>query len=215
MTAVSLDDLPSPRSRPTKRAEAKQRTRQRVMAAAREMFVSRGFEESTIRDIAAAADLSTGAVFASFADKNELFDAVMAESFGATVDKIDAARRQAHASTAERLTAMFETAYRQYAPQLPLVRAALSQFWARRECARLLQQDGFTRARALIEAALRTGVEAGEIAESLDRALVAELLWDAYLANYHRAVFDGWSLEALTARVQAQTRLVLCGYLRR
>lgn len=215
MTAVTSDVRARAPARPTKRAEAKQRTRERVMTAARRMFVTRGFEDSTIRDIAAEADLSTGAVFANFADKNELFDAVIAETFAETLERIEAARLGAHANAADRLTAMFQAGYGHYADQLPLVRAALSQFWARPECARLIDGSGFARARASLEAALRTGVEAGEIAPSLDRALAADLLWDAYIANYRRAVFDGWTLEALTARVRAQTETVLCGYLRR
>ncbi|MEW6016990.1 MAG: helix-turn-helix domain-containing protein, partial [Pseudomonadota bacterium] len=62
---------------PTRRALAKQQTRAKVLAAARELFSTSGYEGATIRDIAAAAGMSTGAVFANFADKSELFREIM------------------------------------------------------------------------------------------------------------------------------------------
>jgi len=59
--------------RPNQRALAKQRTREKIIAAARALFAERGYEGATIRDIAKAAGMSTGAVFASFTDKSDLF----------------------------------------------------------------------------------------------------------------------------------------------
>src|SRR5579871_6952834 len=53
----------------TRRALAKQHTRRRLLDAAKRLFNERGYEAATVRDIAAAAGLSTGAVFASFSDK--------------------------------------------------------------------------------------------------------------------------------------------------
>ena len=42
-------------AKPTRRALAKQRTRAKVLAAARQLFTERGYEGATIRDIAKAA----------------------------------------------------------------------------------------------------------------------------------------------------------------
>ena len=42
-------------AKPTRRALAKQRTREKVLAAARQLFTERGYEGATIRDIAKAA----------------------------------------------------------------------------------------------------------------------------------------------------------------
>jgi AcrR family transcriptional regulator len=58
---------------PTRRALAKQQTRVKVLAAARRLFSEQGYEGATIRDIAAEAGMSTGAVFANFTDKSDLF----------------------------------------------------------------------------------------------------------------------------------------------
>src|ERR1700743_729013 len=70
------------------RAQSKLKTRRRVLDAARRLFMERGYEASTIRDIASEAGLSTGAVCASFLDKTDLFNAVMAEDFQRLVDDL-------------------------------------------------------------------------------------------------------------------------------
>lgn len=58
------------------RKAAKARTKQRVLDAGRAVFAEVGYAEATIRKIAARAGLSTGAVFASFDDKAQLYRAV-------------------------------------------------------------------------------------------------------------------------------------------
>ena len=67
----------TPAKAPTRRALAKQQTRAKVLDAARRLFSEQGYEGATIRDIAAAAGMSTGAVFANFTDKSDLFREIM------------------------------------------------------------------------------------------------------------------------------------------
>src|SRR3954451_12149683 len=73
----------APMKAPPRRALAKQQTRQKVLAAARRLFSEEGYEGATIRDIAAAAGMSTGAVFANFSDKSDLFREIMADDMEA------------------------------------------------------------------------------------------------------------------------------------
>src|SRR4051795_9001517 len=73
---------------PTRRAVAKQQTRAKVLAAARRLFSESGYEGATIRDIAAAAGMSTGAVFANFTDKSDLFREIMASDMSALADSM-------------------------------------------------------------------------------------------------------------------------------
>ena len=47
-------------------------TRQRILSAALTLFREKGFDETTMRDIAAAADISTGAAYYYFASKDDL-----------------------------------------------------------------------------------------------------------------------------------------------
>lgn len=61
----------------TRRAAAQEVTRQLVLASARREFAKKGFLEANVRDIAAGAGRSTGAIFGNFKDKESLFEAAM------------------------------------------------------------------------------------------------------------------------------------------
>lgn len=65
-------DEARPRRRLTQ-AEAKQRTRQQLVAAAARVFARKGFAGASLEEIAEAAGYSTGAVYYNFANKEELF----------------------------------------------------------------------------------------------------------------------------------------------
>lgn len=66
-------ETPKPLNR---RQQAKARTRQKVLDAARFLFERGGYEKATIREIAKEAGMSTGAVFANFEDKAALYEAL-------------------------------------------------------------------------------------------------------------------------------------------
>jgi AcrR family transcriptional regulator len=59
------------------RAERTERNRERVLAAAREVFLSRGYHGATVDQIAAAAGFSTGVVYSQFGAKADLFLALL------------------------------------------------------------------------------------------------------------------------------------------
>lgn len=63
------------RGRPT-REQASQRHRE-LLDRAMEMFLERGFEHTTIRDVAAATNMTRRTVYARYADKRELFRAIL------------------------------------------------------------------------------------------------------------------------------------------
>ncbi|MDF2711111.1 MAG: putative transcriptional regulator, TetR family [Nonomuraea muscovyensis] len=61
------------------RAEQQQRTRARVLAAAREEFAEHGFDAARVDGIAERAELTRGAVYSNFPGKRALYFAVLAE----------------------------------------------------------------------------------------------------------------------------------------
>ncbi len=61
------------------RAQSKERNRQKILESAMALFRERGYEAATLRDIARGAGLSTGALFANFNDKTEIFLTVIEE----------------------------------------------------------------------------------------------------------------------------------------
>lgn len=69
---------------PTKKQHKRQRptraqTRQRLLQAAGEVFAQRGYDRASLDDVATAAGLTKGAVYSSFAGKDDLFYALMRE----------------------------------------------------------------------------------------------------------------------------------------
>jgi AcrR family transcriptional regulator len=195
----------------TGRALAKQRTRQRLLAAARKLISERGYEAATVRDIAAAADLSTGAVFASFSDKAELFNEVILADYVALMERMNALSG-AENSTRATLLKLLAAACAFHAQELSLVRAAIGFSWVRDAAAERRGRDGVKLVLSRLEQVLRAGVKSGELSATLDVALIAEMLWDSYIANCRRAIFDGWDLEALRARIASQIEVLLDGY---
>src|ERR1700761_7464252 len=113
---------------PTRRALAKQQTRAKVLAAARRLFSEQGYEGATIRDIAAAAGMSTGAVFANFADKSDLFREIMTTDMLALAEAMTEAASHGN-GVEDTLLKIFAAGYRFYQSQLPLARAAVSVGW--------------------------------------------------------------------------------------
>jgi AcrR family transcriptional regulator len=194
----------------TRRAQAKLQTREKVLQAAKRLFIDRGYDAATIRDIAQEAGMSTGAVFANFTDKNDLFHAVMAADMDRQLKQLDALGD--HAGPVEAVIAdLYAIGYRQQIEQLPLLQAAIGLSWSQGLNNELGDRPQFARAVVIVRDQLSKAIARGELKKDADITLLAEMLWDAYGANYRRAVFDGWSLERLTERFAKQTAVILAG----
>ena len=59
------------------REESKALTRQKLISAARKIFLERGFHAASLDEIALEASVTKGAVYSNFANKGELFMAVL------------------------------------------------------------------------------------------------------------------------------------------
>jgi AcrR family transcriptional regulator len=59
------------------REEAKRRTHERLLAAAREVFLERGFHAASVGEIAERAGYTTGAIYSNFGGKDDLFLAML------------------------------------------------------------------------------------------------------------------------------------------
>ncbi len=157
---------------PTRRALAKQQTRAKVLAAARRLFSEQGYEGATIRDIAAAAGMSTGAVFANFADKSDLFREIMMND---TLALAESMREAASAASGvdDALLRMFVAGYSFYQTQLPLARAAFSVGWSPQDGPALRNSAPVQALRGLIAEQLTRGIERAELAQDLQASLRA------------------------------------------
>ena len=192
----------------TRRALAKLKTRQSLLTAGKHLFSERGYDASTVRDIAAAAGMSTGAVFANFADKSDLFSEILAGD----QDTVASAMRRAAESpgpAARRLAAVFAAGYDFHVKQLALFQAAQSRSWTHEPADEARAKESARQVTAILRGILQQAVENRQFKAGLDIELIADLLWQAYLSNYRLAVFDNYDRDQLNRRMERQINLVL------
>jgi AcrR family transcriptional regulator len=208
-TASSPSSSASAEPRLNRRQAAKVRTRQKVLDAARDLFAERGYEPATIRDIAKGAGMSTGAVFANFQDKAELFEAVLTEDMAGLAETMK--NGAGDGSTRDRLVNALSAGYHGSIDQLPLFQAIVARSWFQPVAAETRQRAATRALTDVIAGVLRDGVASGELKQDADVPLLTELTWDAYLSNYRRAAYDGWTVDQLADHVGRQVDALLAG----
>jgi len=193
--------------RPNQRAQAKQRTREKIVAAAKLLFAERGYEGATIRDIAKAAGMSTGAVFASFTDKADLFTDIAETEQAQLFATMRVAAEGLDGRTA--ILAMLDAAAERQLESLALFQAIMSALWtpslAERVRRRLERRNGASLVLAVVQSDL--GLETGGHCA----ILIADMIWDGYVATLRRAALDGLTLDQVKTRIHDQTRTILSG----
>ena len=195
--------------RMNRRQAAKVRTRQKVLDAARDLFAERGYEPATIRDIAKGAGMSTGAVFANFQDKAELFETVLTEDMGRLAETLKTGAGQG--SVRERLTAALAAGYHGTLDHLPLFQAIVARSWFQPLAAEQRARESTRRLTDVISAILRDGVGKSELSQDADVTLLTDMIWETYLSNYRRAAYDGWTVEQLADHAGRQIDVILAG----
>src|SRR5436305_12079788 len=110
------------------REQSRAQTRERVLAAARTVFASRGFNGASVEEIASEAGFSTGALYSNFDGKEDLFLVLMEREVEEHAREIEQAVRE-RSSVAERATggARRWMTMIEREPELPLL---FMEFWA-------------------------------------------------------------------------------------
>ena len=217
MSEISLPHTQANESetpRLNRRQAAKVRTRQKVLEAARTLFGERGYEPATIRDIAKGAGMSTGAVFANFQDKAELFEAVLSEDMEKLAGTLKAAAA-AETTLRARLMAVLTAGYHGSLDQLPLVQAVVARSWFQPVAAEMRTRASVKALVMVVSDALQAGVREGELRQDVDLRLLSELIYETWLSNFRRAAFDGWTLPQLTTQISKQLDVILAGQISR
>lgn len=207
-TAVEGEAKP----RVNRRQVAKARTRVKVLEAARTLFAERGYDAATIRDIAKGAGMSTGAVFANFQDKAELFEAVFADEMAALSEAFSTGVA-IEDTTAARLAGGLTAGYHLVLDHLPLMQAMVARSWFQPEDADKRVREFLAPVLSTISDVLLAGIAKGELRQDTDVALIARMVWDIFLSNLRRAAFDNWGIEELTPHVTKQMNIVVAGQL--
>jgi AcrR family transcriptional regulator len=192
------------------RAAGKARSRQNLLNAAKRLFMERGYDGATVRDIAAAAGLSTGAVFASFSDKADLFNEVLLTD----IEIQTKAMREAAVHDGpvdDRLLRILSVGYQHQLGQVELLRAALAVSWSQGLKGELGDRPIRRAVMDQIREVLDAAVAKDELKREADIDLIGETVWDCYVRNYRHALFDGWGLEQLIEHMSRQLDLLLAG----
>jgi AcrR family transcriptional regulator len=103
------------------------RTRDALIGAAAKVFLARGFQGASLREIAAEAGLTTGAVYSNFDGKADLFLAVLEEKLDPRLAVIYEAARRA---PKRRLGAAVGRDFAAYVKQRRRWLTLLIEFWA-------------------------------------------------------------------------------------
>src|SRR5436309_12037636 len=89
------------------RAEAKARTRQYLLDAAKEVFLRDGFEGASLDDNAEVAGFTRGAIYSNFSGKDDLFLALLEDRFTQAIAGAEGALEPAQ-TPEERVAALQE-----------------------------------------------------------------------------------------------------------
>jgi len=85
----SVQDQTEPRSRRFPRSKRSARTRERILAAATEVFARQGFHGARVADIADQAGIAYGLVYHYFDNKDDILGAIFSERWSQYVAYID------------------------------------------------------------------------------------------------------------------------------
>jgi TetR/AcrR family transcriptional regulator, cholesterol catabolism regulator len=193
------------------RAARKQATRERVLAAARDLFDEAGYEASTIRMIAGRAGVAVGSVFTTFASKAEILSEVMLHRLDGLYAELDAVLPHLRGSCADRLRSIMAIHYSVEMKRPRLFAAFVASSFSDFDTETIVPFGQNQRLRAMLRDVLAQGQADGAVRADADLELFVETLIAAYGFNYRRAVHDGADAAALTALMDRQIGLMFDG----
>ena len=174
----------------TRRQRQKAETRASILEAARALFEERGFDGTTIRAVAAKAEVGLGTIFAHFPDKGELLIAALLEDLAQTDQKI-LETLPADAPIKEQIMHLAEAGFGYWCRRPALSATLLREMWfvqgewaekRREETARFID---------FVVELLEGSRRRGEIRDDVDLRYTAEALYSLYVGIVIRAAGDG------------------------
>jgi AcrR family transcriptional regulator len=190
------------------RAQTKAANRQKIITSARLLFGQNGYEGATLRDIAKAAGLSTGAVFANFADKREIFDLIIKTER----ERILRVLEEAYDETMplpKRISGQFLAGYNAGKGNIGMFMSAVALQWnTAKSFAKDISPPFVTNVQLRITYCLTRAIALGEIEGNAPIALAADMFEDLCTANLRRIYFQEIDEADFVARIEAQAELI-------
>ena len=184
----------------------------RIKEAAAELFIRNGYDETTIREVAARAGVGLGTVFVYAATKRDLLFLTVNDDLDAVVDRA-AASRHLDRPMLESLLKFFQGFYEYFAREPALSRLALREmsFYASgTEAARF--HESRERLIALLGEIVQAAMRRNEIATKDSASRVAWVIFAIYQVEVRRWLSsDKLNIKTGLASLRQQFRLLING----
>jgi len=153
-----------------RRQREKDRRRKEIVTAAEKVFSAKGFEDTTVDDIAAAAELSKGTIYLYFDSKEDLHDAIVKRGMSILSNMFEEAFERG-SSGLEKIREIGQ-AYMKFFREQKDYFDALLRFETHRK-GEIAGNDPMI----LVIESLKAGIEDGSIRADIDPVKMALLLW--------------------------------------
>lgn len=207
---MKADVEPSPG--PPARSSQKEATRQRVIDAARELFDTRGYQGTTVREIARHAGVAVGSVFTTFASKDEILSEVMQARLVPLYAEIARVSPHIRGSTVDRLRTMFAVHFEFEVRQarLFLAHIAAAYDWTLTPGATPYGRNAHFM--AIMRNTLARGVLEGDVRRDVDHQEVVDLLMAAYAWTWTLVITEAADAKAMIAVMDRHIGLIAEGF---
>ena len=191
--------------------------RDRILGAAKAVFLKKGYFKTNIRDIAKAAALSPGAIYYYFGGIDEIYAEICEASFQ-MINRFlerECGKKASPLKKLENMADAFSRFYLEHPEYFDLF--AFSDLgWKRvglkEELASRLDQ-ALTRAISLVQSVIEEGIRKGEMKPVGDRRQIAYALWsgiEGALSINRRGLLENTDF-GIAALIQTQMRMILRG----
>ena len=194
------------------RKSQKEATRQRVLDAARDLFETKGFDATTVREIASLASVSVGSVFTTFSSKSDILSQVMADRLDALYAELDRLVPHLRGTTPDRLQSIFAIhyAFETRRTRLFLAHIASAYNWTLSPSSRPYGRN--QRLRLVIRDCLTDGIARGDVDPAADLEVIVDALMASYAWTYRLAAWEDADAEAMGKVMDRHIGLIASGF---
>ncbi len=193
------------------RQARKMATRERVLAAARDLFEEVGYDDTTIREIAARAEVSVGSVFTTFSGKAEILSQVMEDRLGALYAELELIIPHLRGPTVDRLRSIMAVHYGFETRRLRLFVAYISASYNWTPAEGVVPMGTNSRLKGMLADTLTAGIARGDVRPGMDIPTFIDVLLAAYVWNYRQACQGGAETDVLIATMDTQIGVLFEG----
>lgn len=162
-----------------------------ILGAAKKVFIAKGYDNASVREIALEAEFTTGAIYTYFKGKGELYGRILDEVLDIELNYLKKAS-QAKAPILEKLEAL-AMAYLKFAADFPEEFKLLAIHFKKLNLPEELKKrldDKFSKCLALVSNVFGEGIQQGCFPGSLDKHEAAFLLYLATEGMLYATSYD-------------------------